>query len=124
MASPRGKKEADRALALGALVRRLRRERGYTLTTLAPKIPMGASSLSRIELGAQGPPPDEVIERLAIALDVDPGDLLRAAGRSPSGHSFEEIVLGRLDGLYRDMREVKGDMREVKDAIIEKRQDR
>ena len=121
MASPRGKKESDRALALGALVRRLRRQRGETLTQLAPQIPMGASSLSRIELGAQGPPPDEVIERIANALDADPGDLLRAAGRSPGGHSFEEMVLGHLNALRRDMRDVKGDIRGVKDAITGKR---
>ena len=120
MASPRGQKEASRALALGALIRKLRRERGYTLNQLAPKIPMGASSLSRIELGSQGPPADEVIERIAAALETASDELLRAAGRAASGQSFEEEVMKKLDDIGRDVREVQGDVREVKDAVTRK----
>jgi len=107
MASPRGKKEAQRAHALGALVRDLRRERQYTLFDLAQRIPMSASNLSRLELGKQGPPADEAIEHIAAALDADPNELLRAAGRASGGQSFEEEVLDRLDALSRDMRQVK-----------------
>jgi transcriptional regulator with XRE-family HTH domain len=51
MSSPKGKTEASRALALGALVRRLRRDRHLTLRQLAERVPMSASNLSRIELG-------------------------------------------------------------------------
>jgi transcriptional regulator with XRE-family HTH domain len=114
MAGPRGNKEANRALALGALVRKLRRDRGYTLNQLAVKIPMSASNLSRLELGAQGPPADEIIERVASALGAKPAELLRAAGRSSSGQSFEESVLDKLDAINRDVREVK-------DAVTRKR---
>jgi transcriptional regulator with XRE-family HTH domain len=107
MASPRGKKEASRAQTLGVLVRKLRRERGYTLDELAKRIPMSASNLSRLELGNQGPPADEAIERIAAALEANPADLLKAAGRPAGGPSFEEEVLDRLDALGRDMRELK-----------------
>lgn len=107
MASPRGQREASRALALGALLRKLRRERGYTLVQLAERIPMSASNLSRVELGSQGPPADEVIERIAKALDANAAELLRAAGRVGGGESFERAVLERLDAIGRDVREVK-----------------
>jgi transcriptional regulator with XRE-family HTH domain len=108
MASPRGKKEAGRALALGALVRKLRRDQGLTLAQLAKRIPMSASNLSRVELGSQGPPADEVIERIAVGLEADPDDLLWAAGRaSGGGQSFEEQILGKLDVIGRDVRAVK-----------------
>jgi transcriptional regulator with XRE-family HTH domain len=107
MTTPRGKTEADRALVFGALVRKLRRERSLTLDQLAERVPMSASNLSRIELGSQGPPADEIIERIAGALDADPTELLRAAGRLASGKTFEEIVLARLDAISRDVREVK-----------------
>lgn len=117
MTSPRGKTEASRALALGAQVRKLRRERRLTLNQLAERVPMSASNLSRIELGAQGPPADEIIERIGQALEADPNELLRAAGRVASGKSFEEQVLARLEVLIRDMRQVKGDMGEVKAAL-------
>ena len=107
MASPRGQKEASRALALGALVRKLRREHGYTLDQLGKRIPMSASNLSRLEIGSQGPPADEAIERIAAALDADSNELLRAAGRAAAGQSFEEAVLDKLDAIGRDVREVK-----------------
>jgi transcriptional regulator with XRE-family HTH domain len=114
MASPRGQREASRALALGALLRKLRRERGLTLVQLAERIPMSASNLSRVELGNQGPPADEVIERIARALDANAAELLRSAGRVGSGESFERAVLERLDAIGRDVREVK-------DAVVSRR---
>lgn len=110
MSSSRGKKEASRALMLGALIRKLRRERDYTLEQLAEQIPMSASNLSRLELGSQGPPADEIIERIARALEVEPAQLLRSAGRTVGGQSFEEEVLSRLDALGRDIRDVKAAM--------------
>lgn len=117
MTSPKGNTEANRALALGALVRKLRRERRLTLNDLAKRVPMSASNLSRIELGAQGPPADEIIERIGQALDADPNELLRAAGRYASGKSFEEQVLARLESMSRDMRQVKGDVGYVKATL-------
>jgi transcriptional regulator with XRE-family HTH domain len=116
MASPRGQREASRALALGALLRKLRRERGYTLVQLAELIPMSASNLSRVELGSQGPPADEVIERIARALGADTAELLRAAGRVGEVESFERAVLERLDAIGRDVREVKEAVVSRKDA--------
>src|SRR5215213_1818933 len=97
MADPKGHREAGRASALGMLVRRLRRERRLTLAELGRDIPMSASNLSRLELGSQRPPPDEVIERIARALGVEPDGLLAAAGRHPGDRAFEEAVIQRLD---------------------------
>jgi len=107
MANPRADSDASRALALGALLRKLRRERSLTLEQLAQRIPMSASNLSRVELGSQGPPPDEVIERIAKALDADVAELLHAAGRTGGAGPFERAVLERLDAIGRDVREVK-----------------
>jgi transcriptional regulator with XRE-family HTH domain len=104
MPGPRSKTEADRARALGALIRDRRRVQRLTLKQLAILVPMSASNLSRIELGAQGPPADEII---AQALKADPAELLHAAGRYATGKTFEEIVLARLDTITRDVRDVK-----------------
>jgi len=68
---------------------------------------MSASNLSRVELGSQGPPADEIIERIGLALEADPAELLKAAGRYATGKTFEETVLARLDAIGRDVREVK-----------------
>jgi transcriptional regulator with XRE-family HTH domain len=72
---------------------------------------MSASNLSRVELGSQGSPADEVIERIADALDAPADELLRAAGRTGNGESFEETVLKKLDALDRDIREVRDAVR-------------
>ncbi len=48
------------------------------------------SAVSRIEVGAQGPPGDETIHAFADALDADAGELLKAAGRSLGGPGFED----------------------------------
>ncbi len=107
MSSPRGATESNRALALGAIVRRRRRERGLTLAALARLVPMSASNLSRIELGTQGPPADEIIRRIADALDADEDELLKAAGHYPAGEGFEAKVLAQLEAISRDILEVK-----------------
>lgn len=117
MASPRGKKEQERALALGAMIRKLRRGAGLTLNQLAERVPMSPSALSRTELGSQGPPPDEAIEAIAAALGVAPDELLRAAGRRADHQEFEELVLKRLDQLRRELRQVQTDLREVKATL-------
>jgi transcriptional regulator with XRE-family HTH domain len=104
MANSRGQREANRALALGALLRKRRRECGYTLDQLARRIPMSPSNLSRLELGSQGPPADEVIERIATALGGEPGEFLQAAGRWP-GLRAARAREARCDG--RDLREVR-----------------
>lgn len=111
MTAPKGQTEANRALALGATIRRLRRDRRLTLSQLADLVPMSASNLSRIELGAQGPPPDETIQRIAQALKADSDELLRAAGRYTSGQSFEETVLTELRTLAAKIDTLDHDLR-------------
>jgi transcriptional regulator with XRE-family HTH domain len=109
MANPnQGQREAGRVSAMGTLLRQLRRERGLTLAELASRIPMSASNLSRLELGRQRPPSDEVIERIADALAVEPGRLLAAAGRSTRGaKDFESAVLERLDAISKDVQDLR-----------------
>jgi transcriptional regulator with XRE-family HTH domain len=107
MASPRGKNESTRAEALGARVRTLRRGRGETIDQLAGRIPMSPSNLSRLELGKQGPPSDETIERVAAALKVDAQKLLQVAGRFPGGHALQQEILRRLETLESEIREIR-----------------
>lgn len=39
--------------------------------------------------------------RIGLALEADPNDLLRAAGRYATGSTFEETVLARLEAIGR-----------------------
>lgn len=64
---------------------------------------MSPGNLSRIENAEQGPPGDEVIVRLASALDADPHALLAIAGRRLQTDEFEEAVLAELKALRSDL---------------------
>jgi transcriptional regulator with XRE-family HTH domain len=110
MPSRRKPTEADRAVAFGALARRLRRQRGLTQAQLARRLPMSGANLSRIELGAQGPPSEELVLAIAHALDTDPTPLLRAAGRTYSRVTFEERVLSQLETLTAQISNGLGDL--------------
>lgn len=69
-------------------------------------IPMSAGHLSRIETGDYDPPSDEVIERMAEALEADPLELLRIAGREPGGSAFEQRVLDELAAIRSSLERV------------------
>lgn len=107
MPSRRPESEAERAHAFGARIRALRRSRKLTQRQVAEQLPMSAGNLSRLENGEHGPPSDEVIIRLSEVLDGEADELLRLAGRDTGGASFERQVLRELQGLRREMREVK-----------------
>lgn len=107
MASPRGQTQEQQSLAFGAMVSQLRQERGKSLKAIADLVPMSDSNLSRLERGKQGPPSDEVIERLAAALEADPAELLRGAGRVAGESSFEQFVRSQLRTISHDLEEIK-----------------
>jgi transcriptional regulator with XRE-family HTH domain len=103
MPGPRERSQQQRAQAFGDQLRRLRRAAKLTPREVAQRVPMSPGNLSRIENAEQGPPSDEVIVRLAAALDVDVDKLLGFAGRRRSIESFEEIVLSELKQLRADI---------------------
>jgi transcriptional regulator with XRE-family HTH domain len=104
MPASRAPSQADRAVALGARLRQLRRGKRLTQREVATQIPMSPGNLSRIENGEQGPPPAETIERLAAVLETDPAELLAVAGIAATG-SFETRVLQELSEIRRELRE-------------------
>ena len=61
---------------LGAVVRRLRRERDWTQEHLARRAGITQGHLSHLEAGTRANPGAAVIKRLARALDVPVGVLL------------------------------------------------
>jgi transcriptional regulator with XRE-family HTH domain len=97
----RADSQAARAAAFGARLRQLRRAAKLTQRQVAERVPMSAGNLSRIENGEQGPPSDEVIERLAEALETDAEELLALATRRGE----------RPDQLLREIRELRREVR-------------
>ena len=104
MSSRRPTSQAERAHAFGARVRTIRRAKKLTQRQLAEHIPMSPGNLSRLENGEHGPPSDEVIAKVAEALDTDAAELFRLAGRDIGGNSFERQVLSELQRLRREIR--------------------
>ena len=63
----------------GDLVHRRRASRGRTQEEIADAVGIRAGYLSRIERSKVPPPSDQVCRRLARALELDPGELVRLA---------------------------------------------
>ena len=61
---------------LGAVVRRLRRQRDLTQESLARRVGIAQPTLSQIESGARVNPSLAIVKRLARALGVPVGELL------------------------------------------------
>lgn len=99
MSARRPESQIQRALAFGERVRSLRRAKKLTQKQLADQLPMSPGHLSRVETGHYGPPPDEVIERLAEVLEADQLELLRIAGREAGSGAFERQVLNELAAI-------------------------
>ena len=76
-------------LTLGETIRRLRRERGWSLGTLAEQTGLSYSHLSRVENDSASPQADAVA-RLAEALGGDLRELLELANCLP------EVILSRI----------------------------
>jgi transcriptional regulator with XRE-family HTH domain len=108
-------------LAFGDLLHELRAKRKKSLRKVAERVPMTGSNLSRIERGRQGPPSDETIRRLAVALDADPGELLRAAGRIAGESDFEQFVRTQMSLLLRKVDSLSEEIGEIKSAIGDER---
>lgn len=64
--------DAENQRRVGANVRAIRDERGWTQEDLAAKAGIHPTALSMVETGARSPKLDTLI-RLAFALDVEPG---------------------------------------------------
>jgi transcriptional regulator with XRE-family HTH domain len=117
MTGARGPSQTERAHALGARLRRLRRAAKLTQHQVAEQVPMSAANLSRIENGEQGPPSDEILEGLARALDADLTELLALAGRGTTAPS-QNMLLHELRALRA---EVKDGFARVEAAIQKER---
>lgn len=121
-----GERKPDKtpARALGSLIRDGRRAKKLSQRQLAAELPMSQTQLSRIELGDQPPPSDEVLLRIAGVLELDPRELLRVAGRQAAGATFETVVLDRLDRLTATIGELGEAIRRVEQTLSRSHRDR
>jgi len=72
------------ARRFGAIIRRYRLQRGYTLAVAARRAGISVSYLGFLERGQNVPTLNVVLE-LAAVFAVDPGDLVREVARRPGG---------------------------------------
>ena len=81
---PRSQRVDPDGARFGRIIRRVRRQRGWTIVKLARRSGMNATYLGILERGGNSPSLATIIE-LAEVLGVDAGDLVRevAAGRKP-----------------------------------------
>lgn len=81
----------------GALVGRLRLNKGWGQAALARQIGVSQTHIFRIESGEMVRPPRDLIERLATALDIDVNILLEAATpKYPEPKETPESLIAKL----------------------------
>lgn len=79
-------REPDQPLNLGAYIRQARERKGLSARRLAGMINMHHGYLSRLEAGDYQRPSPEILERIALALDLSYDDLFAITGQhAPSG---------------------------------------
>ena len=105
MPASRGQSEAKRMAALAGLIKQTRSAKGWKQRQLVKAVPIGQSTISRYEKGEGRIPDDETIIRIARALDADPVEFLRVAGRL-TGETFENAVMDQLAELREYMERI------------------
>ena len=113
----------------GALLKRLRLNRGWTLREFCLQNDIDPGNYSRLERGLFPPPHrPELLEKYATALGLQPGsddwmDLFDVAaaerGEIPPDLMSDEEVVDKLPVLYRTMR-AKQVSPELLDALVER----
>ena len=86
------------ALSFGSFLRERRNDRGRTLADVAAAVEISIPYLSRIERDRERAPNDDLIRRLAQALEVSEDDAFAAARRLPpdlQGRAAEVFALYR-----------------------------
>lgn len=82
--------------AIGHVVHDLRDRRGLTLRQVSARGNIALGYISEVERG-QKEPSSEIVERLALALDTSPGEIMIEAGRLMLGHELSWRFVGELE---------------------------
>jgi len=72
-----------RTMEFGRRLRELRKQKKISQRDLATQVAVDFTYLSKIEGGRLAPPSEDVIRRLAQALDADENELINLAGKIP-----------------------------------------
>src|SRR5207244_2732679 len=75
--------EMGRTMEFGRRLRELRKQKNISQRDLATQVAVDFTYLSKIEGGRLAPPSEDVIRRLAQALDTDENELINLAGKIP-----------------------------------------
>ncbi|MDP9411180.1 MAG: helix-turn-helix domain-containing protein [Actinomycetota bacterium] len=90
-------------MAFGEKVRELRKARGLSQRDLAGRAGIDFTYLSKIENARIEPPSEDVIRRVALALDADADDLIVLADKFPSDLAQELKTPERVRALRRSL---------------------
>jgi len=77
-------------LEFGQVLKKLRKDAGVAQRTLAEKVGVNFTYLSKIENGVMAPPSEGTLVKIAKAIDCDPYDLIIAARKIPK--DFAKMV--------------------------------
>lgn len=99
-------------MEFGERIRQIRKGLGISQRTLAEASGIDFTYLSKIENGRMEPPSEDVIRRIALALDADADALIVLAGKFPSDLEQELRTPERVKALRRSL---EGDFKSIED---------
>lgn len=93
-------------MTFGERLRELRLERGYNQRTLADKVGIDFTYLSKIETGKMAPPSQDTIKKIAAALEADGDELLILANKVPDDVKDVITESTEMPAFLRQMRDL------------------
>lgn len=88
-------------MTFGDRVRQLRKRQGINQRTLAERVGIDFSYISKIENSRMEPPREEVVRHMALALEANVDELIVLAGKFPSDLAQELKTLEIVEALRR-----------------------
>ena len=96
-------------MTFGERLRQLRHERQMNQRTLAARVGIDFTYLSKLENGRMAPPSADTIVKLAQALDTDADELLLLAGKVPEDIALIVTRSPALPAFLRAIRDLRED---------------
>ncbi|MGF9712804.1 helix-turn-helix domain-containing protein [Paenibacillus naphthalenovorans] len=84
-------------MKFGEYVKALRTIRGFGQKELAERANVASPYLNKIEKNKVQPPSEDILIRLALALNKDPYEMIVKAGKVPT--DFQQVILNDTDAF-------------------------
>ncbi len=99
-------------MTLGEKIKELRKERKISQPQLAKMTGISQQLISKFELGLTQKPPMESLQKIGIALEINPKILFELAGYPTSPETSNDVILRELEEIDVKLRDIMARLRQ------------